>query len=68
MQSVRYYHHTRPENVEEYRKKVRQQEINLKRMKERYSFVIVRDIYHGQLLWWRVLLLRLLLHYFVQAF
>ena len=30
MQFVRYYHHTRPENVEAYRKKVRQQEINLK--------------------------------------
>lgn len=30
MQFVRYYHHTRPENIEEYRKKVRQQEINLK--------------------------------------
>ena len=30
MQLVRHYHHTRPENVEEYRKKVRQQEINLK--------------------------------------
>jgi len=30
MQFVRYYHHTRSENVEEYRKKVRQQEINLK--------------------------------------
>lgn len=66
LQLVRYYHNTRPENVEAYRKKVRQQEINL-RMKERYSFVIVRDIYHGQLLWWRVLLLRLLLHYFVQV-
>ena len=59
LQLVRYYHNTRPENVEAYRKKVRQQ--------ERYSFVIVRDIYHGQLLWWRVLLLRLLLHYFVQV-
>ena len=30
MQSVRYYHHARLENVEEYRKKVRQQEISLK--------------------------------------
>ena len=30
MQFVRHYHHTRPENVEAYRKKVRQQEINLK--------------------------------------
>ena len=49
MQSVRYYHHARLENVEEYRKKVRQQEISLK--DERYRFVIVRDIYHGQLLW-----------------
>ena len=30
MQFVRHYHHTRPENVDAYRKKVRQQEINLK--------------------------------------
>ena len=30
MQLVKHYHHTRPENVEAYRKKVRQQEINLK--------------------------------------
>lgn len=29
-QFVRYYYNTRPENVEAYRKKVRQQEINLK--------------------------------------
>lgn len=27
---VRYYHNTRPENVEEYRRKLRQQEIDLK--------------------------------------
>ena len=66
LQFLRYYHNTRPENVEAYRKKVRQQEINLKD-ERKIRFVIVRDIYHGQLLWWRVLLLRLLLHYFVQA-
>lgn len=30
LQFLRYYHNTRPENVEAYRKKVRQQEINLK--------------------------------------
>ena len=64
LQLVRYYHNTRPENVEAYRKKVRQQEINLK---DERKVQLVRDIYHGQLLWWRVLLLRLLLHYFVQV-
>ena len=30
LQFLRYYHNTRPENLEAYRKKVRQQEINLK--------------------------------------
>lgn len=30
LQFVRYYHNTRPENIEVYRKKIRQQEIDLK--------------------------------------